>query len=301
MTDMATGTIQVTAESPVAAVDVSVRVNAALRAAPTNSTEVAIGATNTGGLDAAEAATLVTIEALDGRPEARTDVFPSLRSFFDQACGSGDCTRRYRITVVLTEPDADRATFDWAASASSRFGPGGTGSPPPDARLEVTAEPPVLVPADRLTRTPVTPDPVRVDASHPRTAVTYELTRARDAARSGDSAKLLLRLEANDGEPNIVARVARLTVRLGDVQVTSTGITSRLQLVPITLPATCDDPGGCIEPLTFQFDWEGGDPPMASTRPGQSPGWRSQPRTGRRLQSPSAPSRGPCWRPMTRT
>ncbi len=66
MTDTLTGSIDVTAENPVATVDVSVTVNAALRAAPTNATEVSIGATNTVGLHAAEAKTLVTIEALDG-------------------------------------------------------------------------------------------------------------------------------------------------------------------------------------------------------------------------------------------
>jgi hypothetical protein len=51
-----------------------------------------------------------------------------------------------------------------------------------------------------------------------------------------------------------------LTVRSGDLEVASTYLWGRLQLVPIMLPATCDDPRGCIEPLTFQFDWEGGDP-----------------------------------------
>jgi hypothetical protein len=142
MSDGATGTIEVTAENPVATVDVSVTANAALRSALTNSTEVAIGASFSGNSnpDPATAMTLVTVEALDGPPAASTDVFPTLRSFFDEACGAGDCTRRYRITVVLVDSEADRATFDWSATASSRFGPGGaTGSPPPEARLEVTA------------------------------------------------------------------------------------------------------------------------------------------------------------------
>ena len=261
LTDTLTGSIEVTAENPVATVDVSLTVNAALRSAPSNSTEVAIDATNTGGLHPAEAKTLVTIEALDGQPEASTDAFPSLRSFLDQACGSGDCTRRYRITVVLTDPDADRATFDWAALASSRFGPGGgTGSPPPDARLEVTAEPPVLVPADRLTRTTVTPDPVRVDAAHPRTTVTYDFTRAVDAATFGDSPRLVLRLEGDAGDQSRGDRPATVTVRLGDVQVESTRLRDRLQFLPIVLPRTCADPQGCTEPLTVQFEWEGGDP-----------------------------------------
>jgi hypothetical protein len=261
LTDTTTGTIEVTAENPVATVDVSITANAALRSAPMNSTEVAIGATSaSGGMDPAKATTLTTIEALDGQPAVSTDAFPSLKSFMDGACGPGECTRRYRITVVLTDPEADRARFDWAASASSRFGAGGgTGSPPPDARLEVTAEPAVLVPAERLTRVSVTPAPVRVDAGHPRTAVTYELTRPRDAATFGDSSKLVLRLEGEEGDVNVMDRPATLLVHLGDVQVATTQLRRRLQLVPITLPTTCDDPGGCVEPLTFQFDWEGGD------------------------------------------
>lgn len=260
MTDTLTGSIEVTAENPVATLDVLVAVNAALRAAPTNSTEVAIGATNTVGLHAAEAKTLVTIEALDGPPESSTNAFPSLRSFL-QACGSGDCTRRYRITVVLTDPDADRATFDWAASASSRFGPGGaTGSPPPDARLEVTAERPVLVPADRLTRTTLTPDPVRVDAGHPRTTVRYDFTRGADAATVGDSPRLILRLEGDAGDPTSAERPAIVTVRLGDVLVESTKLRDQAQFLPIWLPRTCADPRGCTEPLTIKFEWEGGDP-----------------------------------------
>ncbi len=261
LTDTLTGSIEVTAEDPVSTVDVSVTVNVALRSAPSNSTEVALDATNTGGLHPAEAKTLVTIEALDGQPEASTSAFPSLRSFLDQACGSGACTRRYRITVVLTDHDFDRATLDWAASASSRFGPGGgTGSPPPDARLEVTAEPPVVVPADRLTRTTVTPDPVRVDAAHPRATVTYDFTRGVDAATFGDSPKLVLRLEGDAGDPSRIDRPGTITVRLGDVPVESTRLRDRLQLLPIVLPRTCADPQGCSEPLTVQFEWEGGDP-----------------------------------------
>ena len=261
MTDTLTGSIEVTAENPVATVDVSLTVNAALRSAPSNSTELAIDATNTAGLHPAETKTLVTIEALDGRPGANTAPFPSLRSFLDEACGAGDCTRRYRITVVLTDPDADRATFDWAALASSRFGPGGgTGSPPPDARLEVSAEPPLLVPADRLTRTTVTPDPVRVDAAHPRTTVAYDFTRGVDAATFGDSPKLVLRLEGDAGDPSRLERPGTIKVLLGDVQVESTTLKDRLQLLPIVLPRTCADPPGCTEPLMVLFEWEGGDP-----------------------------------------
>lgn len=263
MAEATKGTIQVTAENPVATVDLSVTANAALRSAPTNATEVAIGSTFSGGSagDPAMAKTLVTVEALEGPPQASTDAFPYLRSFLDEGCGAGDCTRHYRITVVLIDPEADRATFDWVATASSHFGPGGaTGSPPPEARLKVTAEPPALVPADRLTRTTVTPDSVRIDASHPRTVVRYDLTRAPDVATSGDSAKLLLRLDANDDDPNVFAQRATVTVRLGDVQVASVGLTGRLQLMPVTLTATCDDPIGCVEPLIFQFEWEGGDP-----------------------------------------
>ncbi len=261
LTDTLTGSIEVTAENPVATVDLSLTVNAALRAAPSNSTEVSIGATNIGGLHAAEAKTLVTIEALDGPPESSTSAFPSLRSFLDQACGSGDCTRRYRITVVLTDPAAEKATFAWAATASSRFGPGGgTGSPPPDARLEVTAELPVLVPADRLTRTTLTPDPVRVDAAHPRTTATYEFTRAVDAATVGDSPRLVLRLEGDAGDPSGDERPATVMVRLGDVLVESTMLRDQAQFLPIALPRTCADPRGCTEPLTVQFEWDGGDP-----------------------------------------
>ena len=261
LTDTLTGSIEVTAETPVATVDLSVAVNAALRSAPSNSTEVTIGTTNAGGLHPAEAKTLVTIEALDGQPEASTNAFPSLRSFLDQSCGSGDCTRRYRITVVLTDADAERATFDWAASASSRFGPGGgTGSPPPNSRLEVTAERPVFVPADRLTRTTATPDPVRVDAAHPRTSVTYDFTRGGDAETVGDSPRLVLRLEGDTGDPSRSERPATVTVRLGDVLVESTMLRDRVQFLPIALLRTCADPQGCTEPLTVQFEWEGGDP-----------------------------------------
>jgi hypothetical protein len=260
LTDTLTGSIDVTAENPVATFDVSVTVNAALRAAPTNATEVSIGATNTVGLHAAEAKTLLTIEALDGPPESSTNALPSLRSFL-QTCGSGDCTRRYRITVVLTDPDADRATFDWAASASSRFGPGGaTGSPPPNSRLEVTAELPALVPADRLTRTTLTPDPVRVDAGHPRTSVTYDFTRGVDAATVGDAPRLILRLEGDAGEPGSAERPATVTVQLGDVLVESTKLRDQAQFLPISLPRTCADPRGCTEPLRINFEWEGGDP-----------------------------------------
>jgi hypothetical protein len=106
----------------------------------------------------------------------------------------------------------------------------------------------------------VTPDSVRIDASHPRTVVRYDLTRAPDATTSGDSAKLVLRFEANAGGANVFDQPATVTVQLGDVQLASAGLTGRLQGMPVTLPTTCDDPDGCVEPLTFQFEWEGGDP-----------------------------------------
>jgi hypothetical protein len=106
----------------------------------------------------------------------------------------------------------------------------------------------------------VTPDSVRIDASHPRTVVRYDLTRAPDAATSGESAKLVLRLEAKAGDTDVFDQPATVTVQLGDVQVASAALTGRLQLIPLMLPATCADPAGCVEPLTFQFEWEGGDP-----------------------------------------
>lgn len=253
LSEATTGTILVTAESPVATVDVSVTANAALRSAPTNSTEIRIGAANISGPGPVKATTLVTVEALDGAPDARTDLFPTLGTYLDEACGVGACTRRFRVTVVLTDPEADRATFDWAASANSRFGAGGgTGSPPPGSRLEVTAEQVVLVPADRLSLTTVTPDSVRLDGAHPRTVVTYELTRPPDGPTAGASPRLLLRLEETDGAPGTVM------VAVGDAIVGSTRLFGPSQLVPFSLPATCENPEGCTEPLTITWEWDGG-------------------------------------------
>lgn len=253
LSEATTGTILVTAEHPIATVDVSVTANAALRSAPTNSTEIRIGAANTSGLDPTKATTLVTIEALDGAPDATTDLFPTLGSYLDEACGVGDCTRRYRITVVLTDHEANRASFDWAASANSRFGSaGGTGSPPPGSRLEVVAEPVILVPSGRLALSTVTPDPVRLDGAHPRTVVTYDLTRPPDGPTAGASPMLLLRLEETDGAPGTVI------VAVGDATVGSTRLFGRFQLVPFSLPTTCENPEGCTEPLTITWEWEGG-------------------------------------------
>ena len=263
MAEASTGTIEVTAENPVATVDVSVTANAALRSAPTNATEVAIGGKFSGSSagDPSMAKTIVSIEALDGPPQASSDVFPYLRSFLDEGCGAGDCTRHYRITVVLIDLEADRATFDWVTTASSRFGPGGaTGSPPPGSRLEVTAEPPVLLPAARLTRMVVATGPVQIDAAHPRTVVTYDLTLAPDGPTAGASPLLVLRLEPDEQAPRSMNRPAVLTVSLGSDHLASTQLFGALQIVPIALPRTCAEPKGCTDSLNVQVDWGGGEP-----------------------------------------
>jgi hypothetical protein len=260
LTDEASGTIEVTADQPVATLDISVTASAELRSAPTNFTEVAIRPTNNGA-DLATAKTIATIESLDGDHASKTDAFPFLTTSLDQACGPGACTGHFRITVVLMDPETDRATFDWAARASSRFGPGGgTGSPPPGARLEVKAQSPVLLPAARLTRTVVPGGPVRIDSAHPRTVVTYDVTLPSDRPAEGGSPLLVLRLEPDEGAKPGMNRPALLTIGLGSDPLASTHLSGALQIMPIPLPRTCVEPKGCPDSLNLQFDWGGGDP-----------------------------------------
>jgi hypothetical protein len=212
-------------------------------------------------VDLATVNTIATIESLDAGKERKTDAFPFLTSSLDQTCGPGVCTGHYRITVVLTDPDADRATFDWVAEANSRFGPGGaTGSPPPGSKLEVKADPPVLLPAARLTRTVVAAGPVRIDAAHPRTVVTYDVTLAPNGPTAGASPLLVLRLEPDEQAPRSMNRPAVLTISLGSDPLASTLFSGALQIVPIVLPPTCVEPKGCPDSLNLQVDWGGGDP-----------------------------------------
>jgi hypothetical protein len=237
-----------------------VTASAELRSAPTNFTEVAIRSTGNGA-DLATVETIATIESLDGDHASKTDAFPFLTTSLDQACGPGACTGHYRITVVLMDPETDRATFGWSAQASSRFGPGGaTGSPPPGARLEVKAESPVPLPVARLARTVVPGAPVRIDSAHPRTVVTYDVTLPFGRPAEEASPLLVLRLERDEGAKPDMNRPALLKIGLGSDPLATTQLSGALQIIPIPLPQTCAEPNGCPDSLNLQFDWGGGDP-----------------------------------------
>ena len=246
-----------------ATLEISVTASAELRSAPTNFTEVEIRPTAS-GIDLASVKTIATIESLDGDHASKTDAFPFLTTSLDQGCGPGGpgaCTGHYRITVVLIDPETHRATFDWAARASSRFGPGGgTGSPPPGARLEVKAESPVLLPAARLARTVVPGGPIRIDSAHPRTVVTYDVTLPFGRPAEGGSPLLVLRLERDEGAKPGMNRPALLTMGLGSDPLATTQLSGAFQIIPIPLPQTCVEPKGCPDSLNLQFDWGGGDP-----------------------------------------
>lgn len=149
----ANGTVELTPATPVATVDVVVSANAALRAAEHDSVAVTLNARAAAGVDEPSPATIVIIEGLDGSRNASIDTSASMTTQLGEGCGAGECSGRYRITMILTDPTAERASFAWSVDAGARFGPGAaTGSAPPDATLTVTAPPPVLVAADRAAR-----------------------------------------------------------------------------------------------------------------------------------------------------
>ena len=47
-------------------------------------------------------------------------------------------------------------------------------------------------------------------------------------------------------------------VAVGDDTVGSTRLSGGIQLVPFSLPTTCENLEGCIDPLTITWEWEGG-------------------------------------------
>ena len=257
LTSTTQGTLVVTRDEPVASIDVSVALNAAVLSAPGQNTQVRIqaGFNVEATSDLAATGRVVTIEPLDVDPNAGdravTAPAPSFQDHIDNACGPADCVRRYRITAVLVDPKVDEAKIDWSASAESRFGQGGaTGSAPPDARLSVSGGEVATIKSDSVVRAETKTAPIAVDDDHPMATVTVDVVRPPDRAGASEGPLLVLGLPGDPAlDPSQV--LVSVVVNVGETQVVSGWVSSRPQVFAGRLPPGCADPAGCRELLTL--------------------------------------------------
>lgn len=268
LTSEASGTIVVTKDEPIVSVDISVEANAGLRAGGNSRTQVSIGGFGTDPSLTGQAS-MVAITPLDdaeiGSPVATA---PSLLSRLDATCGvTGDCLRRYRITVMLIDPDVETASFKWNASAGTHITVDGVEkTTPPDADLDITAAEPVARGADAIAVVVTPTDQLRLDADHPRSIRTVTLRRPVGPALGVDpGAGAILRLVApGDNDPPSYQETMTATVFAGSEQVGSARGSGSNLSVPLSL-AACETDGGCETELRVEFDWAGGDPEFGAT------------------------------------
>ena len=259
ISDDATGTLVVTPDAPVATVDVTVTGNAAVQAAPTSFTQVEIRAGNlAAGSNARIAGSVTTIEAREIDPQtntagANTGTTPQIGVSIDKRCGPAECVRHFRITTVLVDPAVKEARVDWVAKVASRFGASGaTGSPPPDARLDVTAGEVKTVDKGAVARAETRTDSFRVDVDHPRTDITLDVLRPPDGAVRGLGPLLVLELAGDDGLGTSDAPV-QVTGYLGDVAIFGGYLRPTPEVMASSLSSGCDDAAGCHAKLTLSF------------------------------------------------
>lgn len=254
-TAAANGTLEVTADRPIAAIEVTLEANAILHGVPGSSIVARVVAQPK--IATTDGPAVVLIEPLDD-PTGINSMGPtaSVTGQMGDGCAPGGaCVRRYRITAILVEPEVN-AAVTWNATAEFRFdGPNRPSAAPAEGRLAVTSGEVTVRPASEVGRASLKPETVHLDRDHPFASREVDIDQPTGPPGVGQGRTWLAFLEvtapdaAGGGRPGIVQ-----VVESGRQGALTRGTNGRLPFYP---PA-CSASAGCTTPLRVDASLPGG-------------------------------------------
>ncbi|HEX2755489.1 MAG TPA: hypothetical protein VHM48_08500 [Candidatus Limnocylindrales bacterium] len=259
----AEGELHLTAERPIASVDVTIQANAVLRGLKGSVVTGQVASDPVGSAPAGPA--IVTIVPLDD-PASSVSLgsAPSVSVRLDAGCPPDDaCARHYRITAVLVDPTAEDAVVSWHASAEFRSdGPERPSAAPADGRLEVAADDVTTRPAVELARASLAPETIHLDRDHPLASRDLEIDQPPGLAGAGAERTWLAFLTVTaPGAPAVAGdRPAIVQVGMpGREQPLASGSIGRHPIYP----DRCAGTTGCPTPLRLDAILPGGPGDLA--------------------------------------
>jgi hypothetical protein len=253
------GTIELSADHPMASVVVTVTANAALLSDPTNRTSISVTRMATRDDGAGGPIVVMAIESVDEAGAPIVGTSPSLSESVNAVCQrTGDCIRHYRITATLAGPAERPRTVGWRVAAETRTGTDASpAAPPPGSALTVSPDRQVAI-DDHSALAAVRSPEVTLDPAHPRFVQPVTLVQpARGSALLVGSLQAVI----DGGASN--AYEQRQAIRVETMDGTPLERTGP-NIDDIRLPA-CDQPKGCRTPLRVVGDWTGGSPASGVT------------------------------------
>jgi hypothetical protein len=187
-TQNAQGALELTADRPIASTILTLDANQAARSVPQTAVRTRLHLSPAAGTDATSVVAI--IEPLEG--EARSPTVGSTVDvtgvLVDPCPTTQTCSSRFRVTAVLLDPDAERASIAWGASIQvDPFKDPGASIFPADARLTAAADPPTTRPAADLARAAVDPESIHLDPGHPGTSRVVEPDHPPGESMSADA------------------------------------------------------------------------------------------------------------------